>query len=201
MKLFAVLTAVLLTACTMLPFADNGAAARQYVHALGETRCSGVVISPGVVLTASHCLSPAEMLTLKPGGTKPVVIASGDDRLDYALLRFPAAEAPCPCAPIAEREAAPDESVVIVGYPRGILTQVVTLGESQGVQDNPRMQYGRRLVTTAPVAGGNSGGGVFVYRDGEYQLVGVLVESASHLSFAIPLADLRPFINRHMEQS
>jgi S1-C subfamily serine protease len=196
--LLAVLAAVLLSACAINPQADTDAPVRAYVRALGVVNCSGVVVSPGLVLTASHCV-PAPTLTLRPGGNEPQVVANGDDSLDYALLRFPAAEAPCPCATLATREAERGEPVQIVGFPLGLGGQVLTLGESQGIFEGPRMPYGRRLVTTAQVAGGNSGGGVFAYRDGEYQLVGLLVEGAGHLSFAVPLADLRPFLGRYVE--
>lgn len=151
----------------------------------GRTFCSAVMIRHGLALTADHCVAANVPPT-------SVVIARGNDRLDYALLNFPST-AGCPCVRLAEREADMDEVVYVVGYPRG-MTQVVTLGHSQGVVDNPEMPYGRRLVVTAQVAGGNSGGGVFVYRDGEFQLVGLLVEAMGHLSFAVPLADLRPFI-------
>lgn len=173
-------------------------AARPFVsslHSGGKPVCSAVVLTPGVVLTADHCVNTPLTFGAN-GGIVGTVIARGDDRLDYALLSFPASVAACPCVRIADREAEIDEAVYVVGYPLGI-AQVLTFGTSQGVQDNDRLPFGRRLVLTAPVAGGNSGGGVFVYRDGEYQLVGVLVEAIEHLAFAVPLADLNPFIQRH----
>jgi V8-like Glu-specific endopeptidase len=149
--------------------------------------CSAVMLQPGLALTAEHCIAAYT----PPNST---VVARGNDNLDYALLGFTVGDALCPCVRLAEREADIDEVVYVVGYPRGI-TQVVTLGHSQGVVSSPELPYGRRLVITAQVAGGNSGGGVFVLRDGEFQLVGLLVEAVGHLSFAVPLADLRPFLN------
>jgi hypothetical protein len=194
--LLAVLSAALLfTVAVPTQSTPNGAEARPYVRAVNI--CSVVMIAPGFALTADHCVNDPSELRLSPNGTVPVVVARGDDNLDYALLAYPQAEAPCPCVRLAASEAQVDEPVFIVGYPR-MLGQVVTLGASQGVFDNERMPYGRRLVTTAQVAGGNSGGGVFVYRDGQFQLVGVLVESIGHLSFAVPLVDLRPFLERAM---
>ena len=159
----------------------------------GQIFCSAVVLQPGLALTADHCVreTPGAIQSNGPTG---VPLARGNDNLDFALLNFTVGDAPCPCVRLADREADVDEVVYVVGYPRG-MTQVVTLGHSQGVVDNPSMPYGRRLVVTAQVAGGNSGGGVFVHRDGEFQLVGLLVEAMGHLSFAVPLADLRPFIN------
>ena len=190
--LFVLAAAMLMTVAVPTQAGDNPA--RGYVRALNETSCSGVVIQPGVVLTASHCVRPDVPLTLTPGGPTAHVVANGDDRLDYAILRFPESAAMCPCAPIAAREAEREEAVYVVGFPSGMAVQILTTGTSQGVQENPRLPYGRRLVTTAPVAGGNSGGGVFVLRDGEYRLVGVLVEALGTMSFAVPLADLYPFL-------
>lgn len=201
--LAAVLAALALVACAKpihppTDYATKLAAieARTFVHALSN-RCSGVVVAPGFVLTAAHCAT-ADALEIV-SGSKPTVVAIGDERLDYALVAYPPGQALCPCARLASREADLDEPVLIVGYPYGV-AQIVTFGLSQGVQDNERMPYGRRLITTAQVAGGSSGGGVFVFRDGEFQLVGVLVEGAGHLSFAVPLADVRPFLERAMPQ-
>lgn len=190
---YAFAAAVLLTVALPTHGAGSRAEIRDTVRMLGDRRCSGVVIQPGVVLTAQHCLA-GDGSSLTIGGVAPRVLAQGDDRLDYALLQYPDAVAPCPCAPVAEREAERDEAVDIVGFPLGLGVQVLTTGHSQGVQDNPHLPYGRRLVTTALVAGGNSGGGVFVFRNGEFMLVGLLVEMNGHLTFAIPLADVRPFI-------
>jgi S1-C subfamily serine protease len=168
--------------------------ARSYVGSLTQAEngimCSAVRITRGLVLTADHCVS-LPGLTLDSGTTPGFLVARGDDRLDIALLAYP--NATCPCVRLADSEARVDETVYVIGYPRGI-AQVMSIGVSQGVHDNPAMPYGRRLITTAPVAGGNSGGGVFVLRDGEYQLVGILVEMIGNMSFAVPLADIRPFI-------
>lgn len=193
MKLLCLVAAAAMLLTVAVPTQATGP--RDYVRMLGDRACSGVVIQPGLVLTASHCVAAP---SLEIAGTAPTVVANGDDRLDYALLRFPDAVVSCPCAPISDREAERDESLVIVGFPIGIGVQVLTRGDSQGVQDNPHLPFGRRLVTTVPVAGGNSGGGVFAMRDGDYMLVGLLVEAQGHISFAIPLADLRPFIVPHI---
>lgn len=184
---------------TVEPVAVPLQGAREFVRSLhldsGRIFCSAVVLQPGLFLTADHCIRETPGALASPDAPGGIVISRGDDRLDYALVNFPLrAESQCPCVRIAEREADVDEVVYVVGYPRG-MAQVVTLGHSQGVIDNREMPYGRRLVVTAQVAGGNSGGGVFVHRDGEFQLVGLLVEAQGHLSFAVPLADLRPFID------
>lgn len=186
--------ALLLVACGASP--EYGAGARPYVRPLmkedGDIFCSAVVIRPGVVMTASHC---ADLdMRLAQYGTVGTVVAAGNEQFDLALVLFTEAEAPCPCARIADSEAALDEPVVVVGYPRG-LTQVVTRGAGQGVINNSALPYGGpRLVSTAPVYGGNSGGGVFVQRNNEYQLVGILVEGFAHISLSMPVVSINQFL-------
>lgn len=180
MKKLLVAAVLFLSACT-------GSDVRQFVHIIENGTgqlCSAVTVRPGIALTADHCATVIGE-----------ALARGDDRKDIALIKHVGAK--CPCPRIADREAELDETVYVVGYPRGI-AQVLTIGASQGVHENSRMPYGRRLVTTALVGPGNSGGGVFVFRNGEFQLVGILVESDGHLSFAVPLADIKPFLAEHL---
>lgn len=165
---------------------------------------SGVVIRPGLILTAKH-VAEVKGLVLTKGGTKGEgVIVSELDKVDLALIRYPLAESQCPCVKLAEYEAEVDETVYVIGYPLG-LASVMTTGRSQGVMDVRLVDswgmphdLGKRLVLTAGVQPGNSGGGVFVLRDGEYQLVGILVEMAGRpggpISFAVPLEDIKDFL-------
>jgi S1-C subfamily serine protease len=166
----------------------------------GDVFCSGVVLAPGLVLTAAHCVVANPEPALRPGGATGQVIARGEGKVDLALLKFPAAEAPCPCVPLAYSEGRVDEAVYVVGYPYGI-AKVVTVGTAQGVHEATvagafgMPQYlGRRLVITAAASPGNSGGGVFAFRNGEFQLVGILVEGTANLSFAIPLVDIEALL-------
>lgn len=187
---------VLLIASCGAGFQDLRPQGRSLERENGDKFCSAVVIRPGLVLTADHCIAGESHAAIQPNGPNGLIVARGDNgALDLALILYPHAEAACPCVKLADHEAHVDEKVFIMGYPRGI-TQVVTEGRSQGVVEADVIfpGVGRRLVLTASATNGNSGGGVFVFRNGEYQLVGILVEGIANLTFAIPLADIKPFL-------
>ena len=192
--LFVLAAALLMTVAVPTQSGETGASARAFVRGLDN--CSSVIIAPGIALTADHCVA-ADAVSI--GGVKPTVLARGDDsgkNEDFALIAFPQSGFACPCVTLASRDADLDETVYVIGFP-GMIAQVVTVGASQGVHESERTP-GRRLVTTAPAVGGNSGGGVFVLRDGQYQLVGLLAEGFAHISFAVPVSDLRKFIERSL---
>ena len=161
---------------------------------------SGVVIAPGFVLTARH-VAVIDGLHFRGHKMKGAKLKVGYGDVDLGLLYFPKTVAACPCVKLADYEAQPDETIYVVGYPLGI-AQMLTIGQSQGVREHTLVpggfgepeDLGRRLMMSVTAAPGNSGGGVFVKRRGEYQLVGILVEGGSGLAFAVPLADIRPFI-------
>ena len=165
---------------------------------------SAVTVRPGLVLTARHVMPLKDLFLAKPGAKGEGAIVSEQEHIDLALLRFPLAESPCPCATLAAYEAEVDEPVYVVGYPLGIAA-MVTLGHAQGVIDVTARddwgnvtKLGKRLVLTVGVQPGNSGGGVFVYRSGQYQLVGIMSAMMNRpgapISFAVPLSDIKDFL-------
>lgn len=175
---------------------------RSQVHKLfepGRGSGSGVVIAPGVVLTAGHVASHPglNVLVAPPQGDKGKTKAVDQDH-DLGLIEYPADIVTCPCAKLADHEAELDERVIVVGFPYGIGAtagrSVVTEGRSQGVMLLPDGDV--KLIVTAPVAPGNSGGGVYVFRDGEWQLVGILVASTPQgaVSIVVPLSDIKAFL-------
>jgi S1-C subfamily serine protease len=197
------LTAVLLPLIFLTGCMPDGSGARKYVHRLTDGNGVGsmVLLAPGLALTAEH-VTKIPNLTAADGKSTGVIIGKGgSDELDIGLLRYPRAEAECPCVILATSDAEPDEPVYVIGNPMGI-AEVVTLGRSQGVHPvsapgfmgMPGQYLSKRLVLTALVAPGNSGGGVFVFRRGEYQLVGILTEQYNHLSLAVPISLIRPFL-------
>jgi S1-C subfamily serine protease len=165
---------------------------------------SGVVIRPGLILTAKHVAVVPGLVLVKDGTKGTGVVMAEQEEVDLALIRYPLAEASCPCVRLADSEAAIDEPVFVIGYPLGI-AQMVTMGHAQSIQEvyitddwGQTHKLGKRLVLTAGVMPGNSGGGVFVFRDGEYQLVGIMVQMmpmpGGPISFAVPLAEIKDFL-------
>lgn len=208
MKRIALIVAALLFAgCTSAPQpSDSYSIARATVRLLdipGVGNGSGVVIAPGIVLTANHvAVQIPNGLLIEPGRIA-ATLRQHDEDVDLATIT---AEVACPCAKLAEYPAGQDEPVIVIGFPmnESVHVQILTRGAAQGV-------VGSQLALTAPVAGGNSGGGVFVWRDGEWQLVGILVATrgqgadapvpigvpVNYLSVAVDLQTIRKFLDRH----
>src|SRR3990167_4080127 len=99
-------------------------------------------------------------------------------------------------ASVSSTEPLQDEIVVVVGYPLGI-TEVVTIGRFQGLVD-------KHYLVTAQATFGNSGGGVFVIRDGHYELLGIASYMAAsgwgqtieHLIFFVTNSNIEVFLDR-----
>jgi serine protease Do len=160
---------------------------------------SAVIVRPGYALTAQHVAVNKDLRLVEKGTIGRVLATLEDPHGDLALVKYPLNEARCPCVRLADSEAQPDEIVYVIGFPHGVAS-VVTIGRAQGVQSvnmsGPfgKSDLGSRLIITAPVSPGNSGGGVFVRRRGEFQLVGIMVEGAGSVFFAVPLATIKPFL-------
>jgi S1-C subfamily serine protease len=139
-----------------------------------ESTGSGVIIAPNYLLTAYHVVSDNS-----PGST----INIGEDRLkaltatilkkdpvrDLALLQVNGLE--CPCAKLLTTTAEVDEETISVGYPlfTHFGVQFLTFGHVQGYREDG-------VASTGQIAPGSSGGGLFVRRDKQYKLAGLLRE-------------------------
>lgn len=136
--------------------------------------CSGVMVAPDLLLTAAHCdLSRAPALKMTVNGQEAVLVRKDESR-DIALLRVAAG---CPClAVIATPEL--DERVYVVGFPLD-LGQVMTEGRYEGQAPDSDSNGTGMIIYTAGSTYGNSGGGVFVRRDGEWKLIGIVSRSKS----------------------
>jgi len=159
------LVVLLIAGCAIAPVPPYSAP-RATVHKLHNSlgSASGVMVAPGVILTAGHVAEQENLLI--DGVPATTVRQDADD--DVGVL---STSVGCPCATISMSPPVIDEPVIVIGYPlQGVLHgQVMTEGRVQALEGN-------RIVLTAPAAAGNSGGGVFAMRDGEWQLIGVLIE-------------------------
>lgn len=130
--------------------------------------CSGVVVSPAIVLTAAHCDGPE----MKVNGKDAVVIKKDPTR-DIMVLGSVGTNRPW--AKWATGMPDYETKVFMIGYPVG-LTMVVKEGKFIDFafgEDVPTNMTGD-MVINGQVEGGFSGGGVFIYEDGEFKLVGII---------------------------
>jgi S1-C subfamily serine protease len=117
------------------------------------------------------------------------------DKKDLAILEV---KSGCPCVPLGDLPKV-DGEVALIGFPystgfQGLQVQVLTLGRLQGY--SPGLD---RIVTTSPAAPGNSGGGLFTHKDGQWFLIGILVQGAgiggpTHLSLSVPYKTIVEFL-------
>ena len=144
-------------------------AATRLLEVPGMGNGSGVMIAPGRMLTAAHVAAIDEQYPLLLDG-KRVKVLKIDEPLDLALLEV---EADCPCVPLASAMPDRDTLVAVVGFPvyREGVPQFLTEGRIMG-KDSTRP----RITSAVLAAPGNSGGGLFVFNDDKWELVGIVVE-------------------------
>lgn len=110
---------------------------------------TGVALNDHCVLTAGHVADADQFFVVDDTGTATAVHkAAGDDAVDVAVL---CADIPLQAKPVTLARAMPEQyaPVFTIGYPLNI-SRVLTIGH-----------YELDGYVSAPVAPGNSGGGVF----------------------------------------
>lgn len=145
---------------------------------------SGVIVAPRRVLTAAHVADQPDLI-VKGAKTKVLKL---DKTTDLALME---AEVDCPCITLGNTVDLDDE-LVAVGYPvnQYVKTQILTSGRAQS-----RIPNEYRLFTTVPIAGGNSGGGL--YKD--HKLVGIMVEGVSIGDQMLPISIPINYLSRAVD--
>lgn len=118
-----------------------------------------------VLIMENRFLSSAHSIPLVDGGKVIYTINTRDGKVTAKVIKIDRendlvvleAPAKCPCATLDTEQPGLDDPVIAVGYPWGgdVKLQFVTEGRYQGIFD------GKFLATTAPVAPGSSGGGLF----------------------------------------
>jgi hypothetical protein len=148
--------------------------------------CSGVFLSPSTVLTSAHCDVGFD---IHVNGYREFVVKKSEDR-HLMLLHLPAGGG-CPCVfDLATPDL--DDPVFAVGFPL-YHGQILTEGRWQGVRGDDDAFAAGDGVYTAPVTFGNSGGGVFVFREGRWALAAIVSRGT-----IIPLGGFIPAIIGHL---
>lgn len=146
-----------------------------------ETIGSGVAVGRERVVTACNVVTARQELMVKWGETKlPATLEHADAERDLCLLLVPRLRAPAPdFAPL--RTARIGQRVYAIGNPEGL-----ELTLSDGPISAIRILRGFGFIqTSAPVAHGSSGGGLF---DSEGRLIGITMvgdKEGIGLNFAI----------------
>lgn len=130
---------------------------------------SGVMIAPRRMLTAAHVAAIDSQYPLLLNG-KRIKVLKIDEDLDIALLEV---EEDCPCVPLVSKMPAQDSQIAVVGFPvyREGVPQFLTEGRVMG-KDTTRP----RITSAVLAAPGNSGGGLFIYNNDQWELAGIVVE-------------------------
>ncbi len=138
----------------------------------GRAFCSAVAISETLAVTAAHCVDDA---TLWNNPVPPKLdgfsfqVEKIDEKHDLALLKVHEPyKFPFPIK-INKDILQRDQELVAVGFPlnEGLHNQILTEGRFQGSNLNGF------LVITTPLAPGNSGGGIFYFKNGDWYLAGI----------------------------
>ncbi len=160
---------------------------------------SGVVIAPGMVLTAAHVLEGMAEVDVAIGRKRrDARIVSRNHRIDLALLAVDTTGT----TPLPLRRSPLDEKAPVwaVGYAFG-----KRLKTGQG---RFRTEANRLLYTSAPVDFGQSGGGLLSCENGRLVLTGIIrafgaekrggkLVRRNDISVATRTSDTRSFVNAH----
>lgn len=173
---------------------------RSFVYFINseENNGSGVLIAKNILLTAAHVVSHdrkpfPKNYVMYEGKLILVKIAVIDYGADLALLEV---EIDCPCATVESVPLEVDRKIILLGYPvtEPKPMQILTEGAVQGYAEG-------QLFMVALASAGNSGGGVFYFKEGKWYLVGIVRSlqldgdtAVNHLSAAVSLERILPFL-------
>jgi hypothetical protein len=177
---FALGVVLALSSLLLLPSPiDHEASVKRSVALLGLTgggNCSGTMVAPNVLLTASHCLESSDLLTVN--NTPVNVDGITHDGADHALVTLDT-EFPN-YTPLVLTGMAQGDRLFMYGNPAN-RQDLLRRGYVSGFGDNS-------IYVDFPVGFGDSGAGVF---NDQGQLVGMVSGYAQHADFLIGL--VRPF--------
>lgn len=143
----------------------------------GRGNGSGVLVAPGVILTARHVAEAVAYVPLfvkHDGVLRKVKVKAMDTNADLALLEVDGmADLDLKVASISSSLPSNGTEVKAVGFPmnRTFQGQITTEGKVVGIVED-------RLMATASILPGNSGGGLFARNwYFKYEVVGITVSA------------------------
>lgn len=146
----------------------------------GTSQCSAVVVAPGVAWTARHCGVATGFKVDSLMATEVRVVLGPNDLVEVTVPGLV-----CPCATPANVRPAVGEKVRVVGFGNpeagqtrtGFQTRVILVGKVSDTPEYEGKEFGVAhdliLYSPAVLRNGDSGGGTFVQRNGEWLLVGI----------------------------
>lgn len=150
-----------------------------------------------LLITAAHVTANMEYLIAvrDDGSTFRIdTVIAGSTENDLAICRLPEGVTMMPL-PTAEDQPKRGETVTVIGSQFGV-TNLVTIGNIAGIYREEGVQ---RLVFTAPVSSGNSGGPVF---DSAGKVVGIVsgtYDKGQNMNFAVPISGAEAMYKTNLE--
>lgn len=199
---------VLKSAVVALALMTGGAFAGTLEQAMNATyrlyhsdtfACSAVAISETTLVTAAHCIPQAksmqevvnirkevthENVKVKDFSSWSVNVDKLDRDADVAKISLRDITAKLSFTDMASHvDMIVAKPVFAIGYPRG-MELTLTDGIFTSVSDLTDMGVnGTYWKTTVPISGGSSGGGLYVFEEDSYKLVGLATASWRDVSF------------------
>lgn len=143
---------------------------------------SGVVVSPGVVVTNCHVTRDSKDISVKVGREEYRAAPLSSDE-EHDLCRLSISGLPAPAVTLGSAsQLKTGQRVFAIGAPQGLELTI-----SEGIVSSLRpVADGTMIQTSAPISPGSSGGGLF---DASGRLVGVVTfqhKFGQNLNFAVP---------------
>lgn len=152
---------------------------------------SGVRLRSGWIATNYHVVEgSASVRVLGLGEASPARVARCNEADDLCLLRLRSTEKDWPSGVRLAGPTTPGETVYALGAPEGI-PSVISQGLLSGLRE---VKGSPRLVTSAPLSAGSSGGGLF---DARGRLVGITtaqVADGQDLNLAVPASQVAALV-------
>lgn len=165
-NLWLACAAVVATSCGGVQLAPKGAPVKPVQFAIDHSEllnppgCTGVEVSPRVIVTAKHCLN--DDAEVNDNFTRGGVVGYISEKHDFAIIVYPMKGGTYVGVStdfIAMREAVIGEHLYVVGYPVQLAGGKQALTITDGIAAGPASNGQARI--TAPAYFGNSGGGVW----------------------------------------